>query len=117
MMHSAVAAHQQKLIRNGFLGFLRYGFLAALGILFLIPFYWMVSTSFKSAACLSNSTCLIPDQFHRWVPAIWGSLSRSTLHRQHHFYHRYDGYCQWLPRHRGLRLCTFEIGGDGMSGL
>jgi len=75
MMHSAVAAHQQKLIRNGFLGFLRYGFLAALGILFLIPFYWMVSTSFKSAGqAYLFPPALIPDPISfEGYQAIWGT--------------------------------------------
>lgn len=74
-MNFAAAAHQQKLIRNGILGTLRYAILFALGSLFLIPFYWMVSTSFKTAGqAYLFPPALFPNPISfEGYQAIWGS--------------------------------------------
>lgn len=70
-----LSSRQQKFVRDGAFGILRYGFLFALGLLFIIPFYWMVSTSFKTP----GQAYLFPPV---WIPkpitieayqSIWGT--------------------------------------------
>lgn len=74
-MTTLTTSFQQKILRNTVLGVLRYGALALLGMAFLIPFYWMVTTSFKTA----GQAYLFPPS---WFPdpiafegyeAIWGT--------------------------------------------
>ncbi len=76
MATRTLSATQVKIIRNGLLGLLRYGLIFFLGALFIIPLYWMVSTSFKT----SGEAYLFPPS---WLPhpvsiegyqAIWGSI-------------------------------------------
>jgi len=47
-MNLGLQASQQKLLRTSVQGILRYGVLIVLGTLFIVPFYWMVITSFKT---------------------------------------------------------------------
>ncbi len=65
----------RKIFRVGFQNLIQYGILAVLGFLFIIPFYWMVSTSFKTA----GQAYIFPPT---WFPdpisvdgyeAIWGT--------------------------------------------
>lgn len=75
-MTTTVASYRQKLARNGILGLIRYGFLAVLGLMFIIPIYWMVVTSFKT----SGEAYLFPPSFLpnpvsiEGYQAIWGTV-------------------------------------------
>lgn len=47
-MNVALTPSHRKAIRSSSLNFVRYTVLIALGSIFVVPFYWMVSTSFKT---------------------------------------------------------------------
>lgn len=63
-MTTLLAPSQLKFLRNGALALLRYGFMFLLGLLFIVPFYWMVSTSFKTA----GQAYQFPPS---WIPNPW----------------------------------------------
>lgn len=74
-MHLALTPTHKKLIRIGSLNLVRYVILILLGALFVVPFYWMVSTSFKTP----GQAYLFPPA---WVPdpvtlesyrSLWGT--------------------------------------------
>jgi multiple sugar transport system permease protein len=75
-MTSAISATRTKLIRTSLLGLLRYGLVILLAVMFIIPLYWMILTSFKT----SGEAYLFPPS---WFPhpfslegyqAIWGGI-------------------------------------------
>jgi multiple sugar transport system permease protein len=75
-MTTISATHRQKQVRDGILGLIRYGVLAVLGFLFIIPIYWMVVTSFKT----SGEAYLFPPTFFprpvsvEGYQSIWGTV-------------------------------------------
>lgn len=74
-MNLALTPSHRKLIRTGSLNLVRYTILLLLGSLFIVPFYWMVSTSFKTP----GQAYLFPPT---WIPdpvsiasyrSLWGT--------------------------------------------
>lgn len=74
-MDLALTSSNRKLIRTGSLNLIRYTILILLGAIFVVPFYWMVSTSFKTP----GQAYLFPPT---WIPepfsveaykSLWGT--------------------------------------------
>lgn len=74
-MNLALTPSHRKLIRTSSLNLVRYTILLLLGSLFIVPFYWMVSTSFKTP----GQAYLFPPT---WIPdpvsitsyrSLWGT--------------------------------------------
>lgn len=74
-MSTAFASHRQKMMRDSILGLIRYGVLAILGFLFIIPIYWMIITSFKtSGEAYLFPPSFLPNPFSiEGYQAIWGT--------------------------------------------
>lgn len=47
-MNLTLTSSQKKYVRTGSLNLVRYSALFLLGLVFIVPFYWMISTSFKT---------------------------------------------------------------------
>jgi multiple sugar transport system permease protein len=75
-MTTAFTTYRNRIIRDRILGLIRYGILSVLGVLFIIPIYWMVVTSFKT----SGEAYLFPPSFFpnpvslEGYEAIWGTV-------------------------------------------
>src|SRR5262245_18961661 len=75
-MTTAFTTYRNRFIRDRILGLIRYGILSVLGVLFIIPIYWMVVTSFKT----SGEAYLFPPSFFpnavslEGYEAIWGTV-------------------------------------------
>lgn len=74
-MNLALSPSNKKLVRSGSLNLVRYTVLILVGALFVVPFYWMVSTSFKTP----GQAYLFPPA---WIPdpisvdsyrSLWGT--------------------------------------------
>jgi multiple sugar transport system permease protein len=74
-MQLALTPSYRKVIRSGTLNLIRFSILFALGSIFVVPFYWMVSTSFKTP----GQAYLFPPA---WIPdpvsldsyrSLWGT--------------------------------------------
>jgi multiple sugar transport system permease protein len=74
-MNLTLTSSHRKFIRTSSLNFIRYAVLLILGLVFIVPFYWMVSTSFKTP----GQAYLFPPT---WIPdpvsveaykSLWGT--------------------------------------------